>query len=167
MLKFSLFFFCLQGFVKIARWNDINFWSVKLAVEKSHKTLHKFSKKFEVNSLKKHFYFIENIHPNLSLFLYLCIYHKDNIFFPNSKFALFNFPLHQTKLKEPAKCVFTDTKLAEKEEISAEDSLGIRPTAYDEFLTPDDYKVRFKAQDGIGINSILCTTLNVYHSRFT
>ncbi|XP_022106838.1 midasin-like isoform X2 [Acanthaster planci] len=37
----------LKGFVKIARWNDINFWAVKQAVEKSHKTLHKFSKKFE------------------------------------------------------------------------------------------------------------------------
>ena len=38
----------LKGFVKISKWNDINFWAMKEAVNKSHRTLHKFSKKFEV-----------------------------------------------------------------------------------------------------------------------
>ncbi|XP_070579649.1 LOW QUALITY PROTEIN: midasin-like [Ptychodera flava] len=37
----------LKGFVKIARWSDMNFWAMKQYVEKSHRTLHKFSKKFE------------------------------------------------------------------------------------------------------------------------
>ena len=36
----------MQGFVKIARWNDINFYAVKQAVEKTHKTLHKHIKQF-------------------------------------------------------------------------------------------------------------------------
>lgn len=37
----------LQDFVKIARWNDKNFYAVKAAVHKSHKTLHKHMKQFE------------------------------------------------------------------------------------------------------------------------
>ncbi|KAJ8669610.1 hypothetical protein QAD02_000869 [Eretmocerus hayati] len=41
----------LKDFVKIARWNDINYWAVKEAVEKTHRTLHKFIKEFE-NGLK-------------------------------------------------------------------------------------------------------------------
>ena len=36
-----------QGFVKIARWNDINFWSVKSAVEKTHQILHRHTKEWE------------------------------------------------------------------------------------------------------------------------
>lgn len=34
--------------MKISRWNDINFWAMKAAVEKSHKTVHKLCKKFQV-----------------------------------------------------------------------------------------------------------------------
>lgn len=37
----------LRDFVKIARWNDINYWAVKEAVEKTHRTLHKFVKEFQ------------------------------------------------------------------------------------------------------------------------
>lgn len=37
----------LRDFVKIARWNDINYWSVKETVEKTHRTLHKFIREFE------------------------------------------------------------------------------------------------------------------------
>ncbi|PIK42635.1 putative midasin [Apostichopus japonicus] len=37
----------LKQFVKISRWNDINFWAMKVAVEKSHKTVHKLCKKFQ------------------------------------------------------------------------------------------------------------------------
>ncbi|KAJ8039371.1 Midasin [Holothuria leucospilota] len=37
----------LKEFVKICRWNDINFWAMKAAVEKSHKTVHKLCKKFQ------------------------------------------------------------------------------------------------------------------------
>ncbi|XP_072178223.1 midasin-like [Diadema setosum] len=37
----------LKDFVKIAKWNDISFWAMKQAVEKTHKTLLKFSKKFQ------------------------------------------------------------------------------------------------------------------------
>lgn len=41
----------LKDFIKIARWNDINYWSVKQTVEKTHRSLHKFIKEFE-NILK-------------------------------------------------------------------------------------------------------------------
>ncbi|XP_078068621.1 midasin [Mustelus asterias] len=37
----------LKDFVKISRWNDASFWSIKQSVEKTHRTLFKFMKKFE------------------------------------------------------------------------------------------------------------------------
>ncbi|XP_063773055.1 midasin [Pseudophryne corroboree] len=37
----------LKDFVKISRWNDVSFWSVKQSVEKTHRTLFKYTKKFE------------------------------------------------------------------------------------------------------------------------
>ncbi|KAM9704373.1 midasin [Menidia menidia] len=37
----------LKDFVKISKWNDVSFWSVKQSVEKTHRTLFKFVKKFE------------------------------------------------------------------------------------------------------------------------
>ncbi|XP_043927744.1 midasin [Protopterus annectens] len=37
----------LKDFVKISRWNDVNFWAIKQSVEKTHRTLFKFVKKFE------------------------------------------------------------------------------------------------------------------------
>ncbi|XP_051581140.1 midasin isoform X2 [Myxocyprinus asiaticus] len=37
----------LKDFVKISKWNDVNFWSIKQSVEKTHRTLFKFVKKFE------------------------------------------------------------------------------------------------------------------------
>ena len=40
--------FLLKGFVKIAKWNDSNFWAMKQAADKSHYTLHKFVRKYEV-----------------------------------------------------------------------------------------------------------------------
>lgn len=43
-LKYDNFY--LQGFVKIARWNDINFYSIKQAVEKTHSTLMKHIRSF-------------------------------------------------------------------------------------------------------------------------
>lgn len=42
----------LKDFVKIARWNDISYWAVKETVDKTHRTLHKFTKEFE-NALKE------------------------------------------------------------------------------------------------------------------
>ena len=33
--------------MKIAKWNDTNYWALKSAVEKTHKTLHKHMKEFE------------------------------------------------------------------------------------------------------------------------
>ncbi|XP_032667152.1 midasin [Odontomachus brunneus] len=42
----------LRDFVKIARWNDISYWAVQKAVEKTHRTLHKFVKEFQ-NVLKQ------------------------------------------------------------------------------------------------------------------
>ncbi|KAH3728947.1 hypothetical protein DPMN_054910 [Dreissena polymorpha] len=37
----------LKGFVKIARWSDINFWALKQTAEKTHRTLHKHIKQFQ------------------------------------------------------------------------------------------------------------------------
>ncbi|KAF3702507.1 Midasin Dynein-related AAA-ATPase MDN1 MIDAS-containing protein [Channa argus] len=37
----------LKDFVKISKWNDVSFWSIKHSVEKTHRTLFKFVKKFE------------------------------------------------------------------------------------------------------------------------
>lgn len=42
----------LKDFVKIARWNDITYWSVKKTVEKTHRTLHKFIKEYQ-NAVKQ------------------------------------------------------------------------------------------------------------------
>ncbi|XP_073531808.1 midasin [Phyllobates terribilis] len=37
----------LKDFVKISKWNDVSFWSVKQSVEKTHRKLFKHIKKFE------------------------------------------------------------------------------------------------------------------------
>ncbi|XP_055890090.1 midasin-like isoform X2 [Biomphalaria glabrata] len=37
----------LKGFVKIARWNDMNYWSLKASTEKTHRTVHKFIKEYQ------------------------------------------------------------------------------------------------------------------------
>ncbi|XP_067673927.1 midasin-like [Haliotis asinina] len=37
----------LKGFVKIARWNDMSYWALKQTTEKTHKTVHKYSKAFQ------------------------------------------------------------------------------------------------------------------------
>ncbi|XP_035384712.1 midasin isoform X1 [Electrophorus electricus] len=37
----------LKDFVKISKWNDVSFWSVKQSVEKTHRTLFRFTRKFE------------------------------------------------------------------------------------------------------------------------
>ncbi|XP_028997386.1 midasin [Betta splendens] len=37
----------LKDFVKISKWNDVSFWAIKQSVEKTHRTLFKFVKKFE------------------------------------------------------------------------------------------------------------------------
>ncbi|XP_078798874.1 midasin isoform X2 [Oryzias latipes] len=37
----------LRDFVKISKWNDVSFWSIKQSVDKTHRTLFKFVKKFE------------------------------------------------------------------------------------------------------------------------
>lgn len=38
----------LKDYVKIVKWKDISYWSVKETMDKSHKTLHKFMKEFQV-----------------------------------------------------------------------------------------------------------------------
>lgn len=42
----------LEDYVKIARWNDFNYWAVKETVDKTHRTLHKYAKEFQ-NALKQ------------------------------------------------------------------------------------------------------------------
>ncbi|XP_038145137.1 midasin isoform X1 [Cyprinodon tularosa] len=37
----------LKDFVKISKWNDVSYWSIKQSVEKTQRTLFKFVKKFE------------------------------------------------------------------------------------------------------------------------
>lgn len=39
----------LKDFVKIARWNDISYWAIRETVEKTHRTLLKHVKAFEVS----------------------------------------------------------------------------------------------------------------------
>ena len=34
--------------MKIARWSDINYWALKQTTEKTHRTLHKFIRQFQV-----------------------------------------------------------------------------------------------------------------------
>lgn len=38
----------LKDYVKIVRWKDINYWAIKDTVDKSHKTLHKYMREFQV-----------------------------------------------------------------------------------------------------------------------
>lgn len=38
----------LKEYVKIVKWKDISYWSVKETMDKSHKTLHKHIKEFQV-----------------------------------------------------------------------------------------------------------------------
>lgn len=40
----------LQDFIKIVKWNDINYWSVKETVTKVQQTLHKYTREYEVNT---------------------------------------------------------------------------------------------------------------------
>lgn len=40
----------LKDYVKIVKWKDISYWSVKETMDKSHKTLHKYMKEFQVSS---------------------------------------------------------------------------------------------------------------------
>lgn len=42
----------LHDFIKIVKWNDINYWSVKETVSKVQKTLHMFTRQYEVTHLK-------------------------------------------------------------------------------------------------------------------
>ncbi|PFX16223.1 Midasin [Stylophora pistillata] len=39
----------LKDFVKIAKWNDSNFWAMKQAADKSHHALHKFVRRYEAS----------------------------------------------------------------------------------------------------------------------
>ena len=39
----------VQDYVKIAKWKDVNYFAMKQAAEKSHRTLHKFVKNYEVS----------------------------------------------------------------------------------------------------------------------
>lgn len=38
----------LSDFIKIARWNDTNYWTVKETVKKTHRFLHRCIKKYQV-----------------------------------------------------------------------------------------------------------------------
>lgn len=37
-----------NNFIKIIKWNDINYWSVKETISKVHQTLHTYTRQFEV-----------------------------------------------------------------------------------------------------------------------
>lgn len=38
----------VEDFIKIVKWNDINYWSVKETVTKVQQTLHKYTREYEV-----------------------------------------------------------------------------------------------------------------------
>lgn len=48
----------LRDFVKIARWNDINYWAVKETVDRTHRTLLKYIREYEVRLFT---YFFQSI----------------------------------------------------------------------------------------------------------
>ncbi|XP_071957015.1 midasin-like [Antedon mediterranea] len=80
----------LKDFVKIAKWNDINFWAMKEAVAKTHKTLHKFSKKFQtsLNSLARSAFSDENIPKEMETTMTT----KANYISPENLKVYFNLP---------------------------------------------------------------------------
>lgn len=41
-----------QDFIKIVKWNDINYWSIKETVTKVQQTLHKYTREYEVSLMK-------------------------------------------------------------------------------------------------------------------
>lgn len=43
----------VQGFVKIARWSDMNYWALKESTEKTHRTVHKHARAFQVSIPQK------------------------------------------------------------------------------------------------------------------
>lgn len=51
----------LQDFVKIVKWNDINYWSVKETVTKVQQTLHKYTREYEVTKINILLKYIINI----------------------------------------------------------------------------------------------------------
>ena len=50
--------FFLQGFVKIARWSEMNYWALKESTEKTHRTVHKHARAFQVGGSKTSFSFV-------------------------------------------------------------------------------------------------------------
>lgn len=44
----------LQDFIKIVKWNDINYWSVQETVSKVQHTLHKYTREYTVRYNKKY-----------------------------------------------------------------------------------------------------------------
>lgn len=43
----------LKDYVKIVKWKDISYWAVKETIDKSHKTLHKYMREFQVSLIYK------------------------------------------------------------------------------------------------------------------
>jgi len=41
----------LDDFVKIVKWNDINYWSIKETVSKVQQTLHMYTRQYEVTQI--------------------------------------------------------------------------------------------------------------------
>lgn len=41
----------LKDYVKIVTWKDISYWSIKVTLEKTQKTLHKHIREFEVSDI--------------------------------------------------------------------------------------------------------------------
>ena len=50
--------FFLQGFVKIARWSEMNYWALKESTEKTHRTVHKHARAFQVGGSRTNFSFV-------------------------------------------------------------------------------------------------------------
>lgn len=59
----------LQGFIKIVKWKDINYWTLKETVNKVQQTLHKYTREYQVlNNIIIYIYFRQdkiNIHFKL------------------------------------------------------------------------------------------------------
>jgi hypothetical protein len=46
----------LRNFVQVARWNDMNYWSLKHTIQKAHRTIHRHMKQLEVCFLSPKFF---------------------------------------------------------------------------------------------------------------
>jgi len=62
----------LKNFVKISRWHDMNFWSVRASVDKAHKTIAKQMKAYHVSvALKSNNVLVISVNVLCTIYIYM------------------------------------------------------------------------------------------------